>query len=420
MVIFLLFVSLAIFITLSTAVLSSFKNLSKTSTKPKQITTNEAVSTTTNNITPMTSEIEYSDNDELKFSDLNGIKFWFASGAGAWSTSVTIHPDGTFSAYYQDSETGTGYLNPEGTTYECNFYGKFSSLKKTGPYQYSLKCESIEMQEDIGEVKFKDGIAYVTTEPYGFENANEFELYLPGKHISELPSDFLDWTNGYAQGDVLNCYGLYNVGGKEGFIVWPESSFEESEIEELISEPTSSPIVPYSSSEIAKMQKEYKDNDYFNFSDLNGIEFTSIREGFHGPNIMIQPDGTFNGTFDETFPIYSDNDSLNSIAFECNYNGQFSSLTKTGPYEYTMKCNLIEMQGTIGDETIVDGKKIITTEPYGFENTDEFILYLPGKKVSELPEGLLKWNPELINLGVISGYILYNVGGENSFDIIPG
>ncbi len=428
-ILYLLFI-FAIFIVLLTVELPSLKNDSETNTEPKQNATKETFSTvnnyiinnatyTTNNTSTMTSETEYFDNDDLKFSDLDGIKFWFSSGAGAWSTSVTIHSDGTYSAYYHDSETAAGYLNPKSTTYECNFSGKFSSLKKTGPYQYSMKCESIEIQGGLGEVRFKDDIAYVTTDPYGFENADEFELYLPGKQISELPSDYLNWTNGYAQGEVLNCYGLYNVGGKEGFIVWPESSFKEQEIEEEISEPTSSLIVPYSSSEIAKMQKEYKDNDNFSFSDLVGIEFTSIREGYFGPNIMIQPDGTFNGTFNQIYSIDND-ESLDSIAFECNYKGQFSSLTKTGPYEYTMKCNTVEINGTIGDETIVDGKKIITTVPYGFENADEFILYLPGKKVSELPEGLLKWNPDLIGLGVTSSYILYNVGGKNSFVIIPG
>ena len=387
------------------------------SDKLNQGTIDKTVSSSANTInTPTPSEMDFSDNDQLSFSDLNGIEFWFGSGVGAWCTTVTIQSDGTFVGYYQDSEMGsTGYMYPNGTRYECNFQGKFSSLTKTGAYQYSLKCESIEMQGTVGEEKFEDDIKKVTSEPYGFDNADEFVLFLPGKQTSELPNGFLSWSNGLANDEVLTCYGLYNVGGEEGFIVWPE----QETIEET-NELASTPIATLSISEITVLQKKYIDNDGLSFSDLDGIEFMSARGGVFAVNVMIQPDGTFNGSYSERSMTSVGDDYPNGTKYECNYSGQFSSLTKTGPYEYTMKCKSLEIQGTLGEEKIEDGTRIVTTDPHGFDNADEIILYLPGKRTIELHEGFLKWFDCYTVDGVIDNYILYNVGGEEGFVIPAG
>ena len=48
------------------------------------------------------------------------------------------------------------------------------------------------------------------------------------------------------------------------------------------------------------------------------------------------------------------------------------------------------MTGAAGEE-IIDGTGIITAGVIDYKNGDEFILFLPGKKVSELPENFLIW-----------------------------
>ena len=166
-------------------------------------------------------EIEYQDSDDLQFSDLDGIEFMFSSGAGAWSTVVTIHPDGTFTGYYHDSNAGeSGVLYPGGTCRECNFQGKFSRMQKSGDFQYTFKCEYLNVEGSAGEERIEDGIRYIIADPYGFDNADEFILYLPGKPADELPEGFLGWSHDKAAHRKLSCYGLYNVGGEQGFVVW--------------------------------------------------------------------------------------------------------------------------------------------------------------------------------------------------------
>lgn len=172
---------------------------------------------------PDNDDVVLPDVSDLQFPDLADLEFWFGSGVGAWSTTVKISPDGTFKGYYHDSnmgDDGEGY--PNGTMYECSFSGKFSPLVKTGDYEYSMKCESLVIDGTVDEERIIDGVKIITTGPYGFDDADKFSLYLPGKKVSELPEQFLNWVSmpwvlDFENIDVLDFYGLYNVGGEQGF-----------------------------------------------------------------------------------------------------------------------------------------------------------------------------------------------------------
>ena len=179
----------------------------------KETTTEATTETATETVTEKDANLP--DTSDLNFSDLVDLHFSFSSGAGAWSTELDIMADGTFRGYYHDSEAGsTGPGYPNGTIYECYFSGTFASLKKVGDYEYSIKCESLTTEGTLGEEKMQDNIRTITSEPYGFVNADEFLLYLPGKHLSELPEYFLLWAHlDPESNDVLPFYGLYNDGG---------------------------------------------------------------------------------------------------------------------------------------------------------------------------------------------------------------
>lgn len=153
------------------------------------------------------------------FSALNGMHFTFSSGAGAWSTDVTMKESGYFTGYYHDSnmgDIGTDY--PNGTVYESIFEGKFTVIKKIDDFTYSMKLDEFEVKGEVDEEKIVDGTKTITTAAYGFDNADEFLLYLPGKNISDLPEEFLSWVQtDAALSSKLPFYGLYNVEGKMGF-----------------------------------------------------------------------------------------------------------------------------------------------------------------------------------------------------------
>jgi hypothetical protein len=147
--------------------------------------------------------------------------FIFASGAGAWMTGVTIHPDGSFEGTYHDSDmgdTGPGY--PNGSRAECQFNGQFSAPTRINDYEYSMRIVNLEY-DPVGVETIVDGVRIISVTPYGFDNADEFRLYLPGRATADLPEEFINWVempNVWSSLPVeLPFYGLYNIGGQEGF-----------------------------------------------------------------------------------------------------------------------------------------------------------------------------------------------------------
>ena len=170
--------------------------------------------------------IQWIETLERENSDIFGLlpsEFVFSSGVGAWATEITLNDDGTFSGHYHDSENGDfgiGYSN--GTVYVCDFSGKFTMPKKINEYIYSMNLESLDVEGTNGTVYYENNIRYfVSDHPYGFDNADEFLIYLPGCPLEETSEEFLSWS--YINTQIRNTipagvYGIYNVGGMEGFM----------------------------------------------------------------------------------------------------------------------------------------------------------------------------------------------------------
>lgn len=154
------------------------------------------------------------------FEEMAG-EYVFTSGAGAWATMFTLEKDGSFSGQYMDSnmgETGSGY--PNGTTYICSFEGKFAEPEQADDYTYTTRLESFREEGTPGEEYIENGIRYVYSYAYGFDQAGEFRIYVPGTPLEALPEEFLSWVQfaaGMRGAEDLPFYGIYNVNGKCGF-----------------------------------------------------------------------------------------------------------------------------------------------------------------------------------------------------------
>lgn len=99
------------------------------------------------------------------------MQFVFLSGAGAWRTVLDIHPDGSFTGWYLDSEMGAvGEGYPKGIRYVCDFSGKFENIEKADAYSYKMTLASVNTKETVGKEWIEDGIRYIASEPYGILN----------------------------------------------------------------------------------------------------------------------------------------------------------------------------------------------------------------------------------------------------------
>lgn len=156
------------------------------------------------------------------FDRLNGKSFNFASGVGAWNTEVTFGPDGTFEGNYHDSDMGDdGPSYPYGTVYLCNFSGSFSDAVRIDDFTYSMHLKDISLQNTPGQIEVRDSLRLIYSEPYGMDDADLFYIYLPGRSTGDLPEQYLEWIcmpNAWAKPPAtLSFWGMYNVGGEEGF-----------------------------------------------------------------------------------------------------------------------------------------------------------------------------------------------------------
>lgn len=157
----------------------------------------------------------------------------FYSGAGAWSTYMVLEPDGSFAAYYHDTDGCTVYV--------CPYDGRFGKVEKLTDASWLLTLESLERDtvrsvgEEWDEEKDDHVIHYIASEPFGFTDAEEkalkpgaqFILYSPDAAGHELGTElygavrFQKWMHEQREfidsGDTLGCWGLQNLETGEGF-----------------------------------------------------------------------------------------------------------------------------------------------------------------------------------------------------------
>lgn len=159
------------------------------------------------------------------FDQFSGVEFSFSSGAGAWDTALTL-TGSRFTGSYHDSEMGDAEKEyPNGTVYGCLFHGELSYLGQIGEYAFALKCESLELDEGQLPEVIEDSVRYVTSQPYGLENAELLTLYMPGCPVDSLPEELLPWlhlSDFQGDGSVLQTYVLYSPADESGFVGMPK------------------------------------------------------------------------------------------------------------------------------------------------------------------------------------------------------
>lgn len=158
----------------------------------------------------------------FSYEDVANREFLFCSGAGAWSTVLTIHEDGTFEGYYHDTDIGfTEEGNPNGTRYVCNFSGQLTEPVPVNEYTYSAQLQTIQCEQEPGTEEIIDGMKYIYRTPYGLDNAENILFYTEGAPISELPEEYRSWVGYFDLTNLketeLPFIGLYNEAGQQGF-----------------------------------------------------------------------------------------------------------------------------------------------------------------------------------------------------------
>ena len=170
------------------------------------------------------------------------------------------------------------------------------------------------------------------------------------------------------------------------------------------------------SDEVKTVKFDFTDNSDFQYADLADMEFWfGSGVGAWSTVVHIQPDGSFVGYYHDSNMGETGDGFHNGTRYECYFSGKFSPLVKTGEFEYSMRIEELYTEGVLGEEKIISGVKLVTSEPHGFIDADVFYLYLPGKKTDGLSEEFLWWVHWIVNDGLLTSYCIYNVGGGFGF-----
>lgn len=119
------------------------------------------------------------------------------------------------------------------------------------------------------------------------------------------------------------------------------------------------------------------------FSDLKYLEFWfSSGAGGWATQMSIRPDGSFAG-------LYMDGDV--GTTYQCTFSGQFSQPEKVNDYTYSMHILSMTYEQEPGTSETKDGILYQYTTPYGLDEAETLLIYLPGAPLAELPEEYRSW-----------------------------
>ena len=303
------------------------------------------------------------------FADLQTCRFVHASGASGWGTVLTIQPDGSFSGSFSDSEWEESESGTQAVCECCEFSGQLAQPVRVNDYTYSVGIEHIEYQREPGTDEYADGIHYYFTEPRGLEDTGELLIYLPGAPMAELPEGFLGWVMGSddTAEEELPFYGLYSEARLAGFRGDP------------VQEPVDDP---------AAAQPAAADPL---FSQLKDLEFY-FASGAGGWRTILHIDvyGSFSGTYSDS-DMGSGENGIHRIQMRCDFSGQFTQPVRVDDYTYSLRIDHIEYEKEAGTEEVIDGTQYCYTDPYGLEDAEDILIYLPGAPLGQLPQEFRSW-----------------------------
>lgn len=160
----------------------------------------------------------FAEGNDTFFAQFDGMTWSFCSGAGAWSTDLTILPDGSFSGDFHDSDMGDmGDDYPNGTVYVAGFHGKMSLVDQVNDCIWKIRVNELAADEQSGTVVFQDGCKYVYTDVYGLTAGDEMLLFKPGTPMDSFTEDMHFWAHSIDLTE-LPFWFFYSEKNSSGFV----------------------------------------------------------------------------------------------------------------------------------------------------------------------------------------------------------
>lgn len=242
---------------------------------------------------------------------------------------------------------------------------------------------------------------------------NDFKAIQKKKNIKRPFAIFL----GYCLSEVLLSVIIYGL-----IIVFsPESGVEIEKINETVSYENDY-LIDDTDSEEVEMETVTETTEVNSNNEIfdqlpRGFDFSSGAGGW-ATHFDLNSDGTFSGQYLDSDMGDTGNGYSDGTVYICNFVGKFSAPKQVSTYVYSMELEYLNTDGKPGDTYYDQDIRYIHSEPYGLDNADEFLIYFPGVKMTDLPEGFISWLGQSIyaqTTETLNCYGIYNVNAEEGF-----
>ncbi len=143
--------------------------------------------------------------------------------------------------------------------------------------------------------------------------------------------------------------------------------------------------------EAVKPESQQPDISSTLFSQMPDTFYFLSGAGAWQTQLYLMEDGSFTGIYRDTEAGAADPQKWpNGTTYICEFSGTFTQPEKVDDYTYSVHVKSLEYAEP-DTVTYEDGYRYITSNPYGLDNVDEVLIYLPGYPVSELPEEVFSW-----------------------------
>ena len=221
--------------------------------------------------------------------------------------------------------------------------------------------------------------------------------------------DRLMEQNGFRQQieNIFTKYMFAHYGGiciEDGIIWFSETASGDYKITAI-----NPPVTPVSEIDTTTLFAQMPDTFYFSSGAGGWVTYLYLSDD--GTFTGLHIDGDMGDADPSLFP--------NGTEYRCEFAGAFTEPVKVG--DYVCSTHVVSLEYAPPETvTYADGKRYITSTPYGLDNVDEVLIYPPGYPVKELSEDVLSWiqNAEEFwgpDPKTLPFYVLYNVNGQEAF-----
>lgn len=161
-------------------------------------------------------------------------------------------------------------------------------------------------------------------------------------------------------------------------------------------------------------QKQGVTSKSLTYEDMSDVVFW-FGSGVGGwcTELRVYPDGTSVGQYHDIDMGDTGKGYPDGTVYICNFTGNFWNLEKINDYTYKTKIEHISWFKKVGTKDIEDNMRIIYSEPYGLEESNNIFFYKKGSPMKQLPKEYKDWIISAVD-GPIEGksklpfYGLYN------------